>query len=267
VPQPPIDHPLDLTTQAVLLYGSWVLTAVVLAVAIRLGARERTAFYPLLVLAVLVGAFVEPLYDAAMMLYFYSTDGMVTHFTAFGIPQPLWTHSGYVVLYAVPALVITRSAWRGTLTTARLYTLAGVELLMSCVFEMIGINGGAYAYWGPHTFRLVNYPLIIGILEVVQVVLFAVAADALRRRVSHPAGLLGLFVLFPITFLGANFGAGWPTIIAIHLDTPATPIVVAGTLLSMVLAAVAIRAAAAVIPTGTPGPASVEARRPPAQVS
>ena len=246
---PPVEHPLNLATQAVLLYGSWALTAVVLAVAIRMGVRERTGFYPLLVLSVLVGACVEPLYDTAMMLYFYSTTGMVTHFTAFGIPQPLWTHSGYVVLYAVPALVITHNAWRGTLTAGRLYLMAGVELLMSCAFEMIGINGGAYAYWGPHALRVLNYPLVIGVLEAVQVVVFAVAADALRRRVSHRAGLLGLFVLFPCTFLGANFGAGWPTIIAIHLARPSAPITLVGTLLSVLLGVLVVRAAARVLPS------------------
>ncbi|MDT7626550.1 MAG: hypothetical protein QOF99_7451, partial [Pseudonocardiales bacterium] len=82
MPQPPIGHELNLTTQAVLLYGSWVVTAAVLLIAVRMGIRQRTVFYPLLVVAVLIGAFVEPLYDTAMMLYFYSTKGMVTHFTA-----------------------------------------------------------------------------------------------------------------------------------------------------------------------------------------
>jgi hypothetical protein len=266
VPQPPIDQALNLTTQAVLLYGSWALTAVVLVVAIRMGARERTAFYPLLVLAAGVGAFVEPLYDTAMMLYFYSTSGMVTHFTALDIPQPLWTHSGYVVLYAVPALAITRHAWNGTLTAGRLYALAGLEMLMSCAFEMVAINGGTFAYWGPHTLRVLNYPLVIGVLETVQVVVFALAADALRRRVSHQAGLLGLFVLFPVTFLGANFGAGWPTIIAIHLDTPSAPIIFAGTLLSIVLSVLIIGAAAKVRPTASFASESVASTRPSTQV-
>jgi hypothetical protein len=249
VPQPPTGHELNLATQAILLYGSWVVTAVVLLTAVRMGVRQRTIFYPLLVVAVLIGAFVEPLYDTAMMLYFYSTKGMVTHFTAFGIPQPLWTHSGYVVLYAVPALFITRDAWRGTLTVKRLYTFAGLEFLMSCAFEMIGINGGTYTYWGPHAFRVLHYPLIIGILETAQVVVFAIAAAALRRRAVHPVGLLGLLVLFPCTFLGVNFGAGWPTIIAIHLTAPTTLTVALATLLSTMLALLVIRAASAFIPT------------------
>ena len=94
--------------QAILTDASWALTAVLLVIAIRMGVRERTPFYALLVLAALVGAFAEPLYDVAMMLYFYSTPGMWTHFTAFDIPQPIWTHSGYVVLYAAPAIYIAR---------------------------------------------------------------------------------------------------------------------------------------------------------------
>lgn len=265
--QPPIGHELNLVTQAVLLYGSWVLTAAVLLIAVRMGIRERTLFYPLLVIAVLLGAFVEPLYDTAMMLYFYSTRGMVTHFTAFGIPQPVWTHSGYVVLYAVPALFITRDVWRGSLTDRRLYTFAGLEFLMSCAFEMIGINGGAYTYWGPHTFRVLHYPLIIGILETAQVVVFAVAAAALRRRAAHPVGLLGLLVLFPCTFLGANFGAGWPAIIAIHLTDPTTATVAVATLLSTVLALVLIRAASALIPTPGSDVSSTTTRTAPVPVN
>jgi len=261
VVQPPIDHVLNLTTQAVLLYGSWVLTVAVLAVAVGMGVRERTAFYPLLVLAVLVGAFVEPLYDTAMMLYFYSTEGMVTHFTAFGIPQPLWTHSGYVVLYALPALFIARAAWRGTLPRPRLFTLAGVVLVMSCVFEMIGINGGAYAYWGPHVLRILDYPVVIGVLEAAQVVVFAVAAHELRRRVRTGVGLLGLFVLFPCVFLGVNFGAGWPVIIAIHLAQPSAALTLAGTLLAMVLALVVVAGAARAATDAAPAAAPDGAAR------
>lgn len=248
MPQPPVGHELNLTTQAVLLYGSWALTVVFFAVAVRMGARERTPFYFLVVLAVLVGAFVEPIYDAVMMLYFYSTNGMVTHFTAFGIPQPLWTHSGYVVLYAAPAIFIARTAWRGTLTRRRLYAFAGVELAMSSVFEMIGINGGAYAYWGPHALRILNYPMVIGVLETAQVIVFAVLAAQLRTRVTHPAGLLWLLVLFPCAFLGVNFGLGAPAIIAIHLASPSAALTVAGSLVSIALALLVIRRAATFVP-------------------
>jgi hypothetical protein len=245
---PPVHHELNITTQAILTYGSWALTAVILVLAIRMGLRERTPFYALVVLAAMVGAFAEPLYDVAMMLYFYSTAGMWTHFTAFDIPQPIWTHSGYVVLYAAPAIYITYQIARGTMTRNKLFVLAGITLLESAAFEMVGINGGLYTYWGPHVFRILQYPLVIGVLEAAQVICFAVAAAQLRARCNGQWQLLILFVLFPFTFFGANFGAGWPTIIAVHLEHPSTPLTAAATVLSIGFAVVLVRTAGSFLP-------------------
>jgi hypothetical protein len=256
---PPVDHELNLTTQAVLTYGSWGLTAVILVLAIWMGMRERTPFYALLVLAALVGAFAEPLYDVGMMLYFYSTEGMFTHFTAFDIPQPIWTHSGYVVLYAAPAIYITYQIARGTMTRNKLYVWAGITLLESAAFEIIGINGGLYSYWGPHVFRIFQYPLVIGVLEAAQVICFAVVASQLRARCAGQWQLLGLFVLFPFTFFGANFGAGWPTIIAIHLEHTSTALVAAATVVSIGFAVVLVQAAASFLPAPSVGDAEARA--------
>jgi len=246
---PPIDHQLNLTTQAILTDVSWGLTAALLLIAIWMGVRERTPLYALMVLAALVGAFAEPLYDVAMALYFYSTPGMWTHFTAFDIPQPIWTHSGYVVLYAAPAIYIAHRIGRGMMTRGTLFVWAGITLLESAAFEMIGINGGLYSYWGPHVFRIFQYPLVIGVLEAAQVICFAVAASQLRARCTNQWWLLGLFVLFPCTFFMANFGAGWPTIIAVHLKHTSTPVVAAAAVLSICFAAVLVRAAASFLPS------------------
>src|ERR1700721_968286 len=112
--------------QAILTDVSWALTAVLLVLAVWMGVRERTPFYALLVLGALVGAFAEPLYDVAMMLYFYSTPGMWTHFTAFDIPQPFWPHSAYVVLYAAPAIYIARQIARRMMTQRNLFVWGGV---------------------------------------------------------------------------------------------------------------------------------------------
>jgi hypothetical protein len=241
---PPIDHELNLTTQALLTDLSWGLTAVLLLIAIWMGVRERTPFYALMVLGALVGAFAEPLYDVAMMLYFYSTHGMWTHFTAFDIPQPIWTHSGYVVLYAAPGVYIAHRIARGMMTRRTLFAWAGITLLESAAFEIVGINGGLYSYWGPHVLRIFQYPLVIGVLEAAQVICFAVAASQLRARCTAHWQLLGLFVLFPCTFFMANFGAGWPTIIAVHLEHTSTPVVVVAAVISICFALLLVRAAA-----------------------
>jgi hypothetical protein len=245
---PPIDHALNLTTQALLTGLSWGLTAVLLLIAIWMGVRERTPFYALMVLGALVGAFAEPLYDVAMILYFYSTHGMWTHFTAFDIPQPIWTHSGYAVLYAAPGIYIAHRIARGMMTRRTLFAWAGITLLESAAFEIVGINGGLYSYWGPHVLRIFQYPLVIGVLEAAQVICFAVAASQLRARCTAQWQLLGLFVLFPCTFFMANFGAGWPTIIAVHLEHTSTPVVLVAAVISICFAVVLVGAAASLLP-------------------
>lgn len=255
---PPVDRELNLTTQAILTDLSWGLTVVLLAIAVWMGVRERTPFYALMVLGALVGACAEPLYDVAMMLYFYSTPGMWTHFTAFDIPQPIWTHSGYVVLYAAPAIYIARQIGRGMMTRRMLLGWAGISLVESAAFEMVGINGGLYSYWGPHVFRIFQYPLVIGVLEAAQVICFAVAASQLRTRCTGQWQLLGLFVLFPCTFFMANFGAGWPTIIAVHLKHTSPPIIAAAAVLSICFAAVLALSASSFLP---PQPATAAATR------
>mgnify|MGYP006288997505 CR=1 FL=1 len=249
----PVDHPLDLATQSLLTWGSWGLTLVLLVWAIKLGREERTHFYLLMVLAVLCGALVEPIYDTAMMLYFYSAGGMWTHFSAFDIPQPVWTHSGYAILYAAPAVYVARRIGQGRLDARGLYVCAAVEFMMSTAFEIFGVNGlhdGAYTYWGPHVFRIADYPLAIALLETSQITLFATTAAVLRARVRGGLGLGALFVLFPVCFIGANLGAGGPMIISLHQASPSATLVAVGTLVSMAAALVLIRLAAGIVRDG-----------------
>jgi hypothetical protein len=255
MPSAPVHHHLNLTGQNVLTIGSWTLTAALLIAAIHLGRKERTPFYLLMVLAAMVAALAEPLYDRGFSLYFYSTHGMQRTITAFGVPQPVWAYSGYAVLYAAPAIYICRRIQQGKLTRRGLLAIAGVEFLMSCTFEIVGINIGTYTYWGPHVLRIFSYPVVIGILETAQVVCFGVAAAQLRRRVRTVTEMLALFAIFPVTFFGANFGAGAAVIIGIHAQNTTRAIVTACTLVSIGCAAVLIRLAGSFLPAGATAPA------------
>jgi hypothetical protein len=243
----PYDQPVNLVMQDIMNYASYGLTLVLLLVTLRMDLKERTPFYTLLLLAVFAGAFCEPIYDVGMMLLFY-TPGIISHFTAFNIPQPLWTHSGYAVLYAFPAILICRQIYSGTLTCRKLFAFAGLELVLSCAFEMLGIHFGTYRYWGPHVLRVADYPVVIGVLEAAQTIVFGVAAAHLRHRAVGKQALLGLFVLFPITMIGINLGVGAGTVVTIHLDNTTPLIVTLGTLLSMAMAIVVVRGAAAALP-------------------
>jgi hypothetical protein len=231
---PPYDHPLNQTTQAVLTFASWAIAIALLVVAGYLSRKHRTPFHVLLVLSAAIAALAEPIYDIGFKLLFY-TPGQWTLFTYSEIPQPVWTVSGYVTLYAGPALFICDKLLRG-LDERAFWKWTAVTFLASTIFEIFGIQGGAYEYWGPHAFRVLGYPLVIGILQTTFVMLLSVCADALRRRVATQWGLTGLLILFPAVFYGVNFGIGAPTLVTIGLSPPSPQAVVIATLASITVA-------------------------------
>lgn len=261
---------LDMAWQHVFTWASWAIVVVMLVIAIQLGRAHRTPFYVFAILAAGIGAFAEPLYDVAFDLWFYDVHNgepgaMYSHFSAFGVVQPNWSHSGYVILYAAVALYAGKRMYDGKLSRKGLFLIWGAEIATSCVFEMIGTGTNVYAYYGPYELRLWNYPAVIGVLEGTQTVLFTVLAVQIWRRVSTPWGLSALIAAFPITMFGANFGIGAPIIIALHLDPGDfnTGIVWFATFLTMGLCALAINGAAKFLPKpfGTPEPDGAQVPR------
>ena len=250
---------LNLLWQHIFTWVSWAIVLVMLVVAWRMGKRYNTWFHLFAILAAGIGAFIEPLYDVAFALWFYDIHNgepgaMFSHFTAFDIVQPNWTHSGYIILYATACFYAGRMMYEGRLQPKFLYLIWLAEIVTSCVFEVIGTGVGVYTYYGPYVLRIWNYPLVIGVLEGTQVVLFTLVAVAFWRRVSSPLGLAGLLVIFPITMMGANCGLGAPIIVALHLseETFSQGMVWAGTLLSMALCYIAVYGATKFLPTSPP---------------
>lgn len=247
---------LDLTWQAVFTWASWGIAVLMLVIAIRMGVKQRTPFYALAILAAGVAAFAEPLYDVAFDLWFYDATAtgepgaMWSHYSAFGVVQPNWSHSGYVILYAAVALYAGRRMYEGRLSRKGLFLIWAGEIATSCVFEVIGTATDVYTYYGPYELRLGHYPLVIGVLEGTQTVLFTVLAVQIWRRVRSGWGLTSLFVAFPITMFGANFGIGSPLIIALHLDGDefSSTLVWVATFLTTGLCAIAIRGASLFLP-------------------
>ena len=247
---------LNLFWQSVFTWASWGIVLIMLIIAARMGLRQRTPFYFIAVLAAGVGAYVEPLYDVAFDLWFYDfsngvSGAMWSHFTAFGIVQPNWTHSGYMILYSSACLYAGKMLYDGRATKSTLFLIWLAEITASCVFEMIGTGTGVYTYYGPYVMRLWNYPLVIGVLEGTQVILFTVLAVQFWRRVSSPIGLLGLFAIFPITMMGANCGLGAPIVIALHLSDAefSQGMIWAATILTMGLCTLAVYGASKFIPS------------------
>lgn len=255
-----MQHELDLLWQHVFTWASWGIVAVMLVIAVRMGMRQRTPFYILACLAAGVAAYAEPLYDVAFDLWFYDAHADGTpgagymHFSAFEVVQPNWTHSGYIILYATACLYAGQRIYEGRLGRRGLFVIWGAEIVASCVFEIIGTGTNVYTYYGPYIGRIWNYPIVIGVLEGTQVVLFTVVAVLVWRKVSTNWGLLGLFIVFPMTFFAANFGIGFPVIIAMHLDRGlATGTVIgAATITAILLCAVVVNGLSKFLPDAPP---------------
>jgi hypothetical protein len=267
-----MQHGLDLGWQNVFTWASWAIAVAMLIIAIEMGRRRRTTFFAFAIIGAGISAFAEPLYDVAFDLWFYNAHNGVqgaaySHFTAFGVVQPVWTHSGYVILYAAPALYAGWRMYQGRLSPKGLFIIWGIEIATSCAFEMIGTGVNVYTYYGPYVMRIWHYPLVIGILEGTQVVLYTVLLVNLWRRIKTGWGMTGLLAVHPVTMYAANFGLGAPLIIALHLNRPGfnRGLVWAATFLSYGLCILAVFGATKFLlkPTERPEePAPVSSRQP-----
>lgn len=253
MPLPPMTEPVNLVTQTILTYVSWgVALGLLLITRLRYGLRE-TWFSSLVLIAAGFAALAEPLYDTEFKLLFF-IPGQWTLFTYLDIPQPLWTVSGYIVLYGGPAIFICRKLAHGMTQTAFL-SWAAATFVISSMFEIYGIAGGTYAYWGPFSLRIFGYPVVVGALETAFVMLFSVLAYSLRRRVGDTGTSLALFLLFPFTFYGVNLGLGAPALVMLGVHAAPLAIVVAECL-SIGLAVGTVVVLSSIVEAPAPGPAN-----------
>ena len=221
LPVPPYHLVLNTTMQTIATVVLWAGTIALLAYAYRLARQERSPFPLLLVLAVAAGSLIEPLYDIAYHLFRLDHGQQWTLFTAFGLPQPVWVMPAYVVVFALPALLLYRRLRAGAAVSLA-FTFALVLTLTTAVFEIIAVNVDLYTYYGQAPVRVFGYPLWIGFMEGVQIATYAVLAAVLRHRATRPVHGVALFVLFPANFAWTTLGAGFPTLMAINTPDPST---------------------------------------------
>lgn len=246
MPTPPYGHPLNLAMQTVATVVLWAATAVILAVAVRRTMRDRSALPVLVVFAVAIGSLIEPLYDIAYHLLWY-VPGQWTLFTSFDLPQPIWVMPAYVVVFAGPTLYLYPKFAAGV-SRREILRYAGLTVVTTAAFETAAINLGLYTYYGPHAFRLFNYPLWISVMEAGQITGFAVLTAALHNAAKRQSALLSVFVLYPAHFAYALLGAGFPALIAINTAAPSMPLLWATAVVSMICAAGALMMVSGLLP-------------------
>ncbi|MGQ0842881.1 MAG: hypothetical protein ACT4QF_01980 [Sporichthyaceae bacterium] len=239
IPLPsPETYALELNTvmQTVATLLLWGGTLALLGYAVKISRVERSPLPVLIVLAVAVGSIVEPIYDITYHLFWLDNGEQWTLFEAFGLPQPVWVMPAYVMVFALPAVLLYRSFAAGV-TLKKIFQWAGVTVLTTTAFETIAVNVGLYVYYGDAPTRVLGYPLFIGFMEASQITGFAVLCAVIKLRATRWEHYLIVFLIFPANFVFETIGAGFPVLIAMNTPDPNTALMWAMAPVSMGLAA------------------------------
>lgn len=239
IPLPsPETYALELSTvmQTIATIGLWGGTIALLLYAIKISREEKSPLAVLIVLAVAAGSIIEPIYDITYHLFWLDNDEQWTLFTAFGLPQPVWVMPAYVIVFALPAVLLYRSFAAGV-SLQTIFKWAGLTAFTTALFETIAVNSDLYVYYGDAPMRFLNYPLWISFMECAQITGFACLCAVIKLRATKPAHTLIVFLVFPANFIFETAGAGFPTLIAMNTPDPSTPLMWAMAPLSIGLAA------------------------------
>jgi hypothetical protein len=239
IPLPsPETYALDLSTvmQTIATVGLWGGTIALLLYAIKISREEKSPLAVLIVLAVAAGSIIEPIYDITYHLFWLDNGDQWTLFTAFGLPQPVWVMPAYVVVFALPAVLLYRSFAAGV-SLQTIYKWAAVTAFTTALFETIAVNSDLYVYYGDAPMRLLGYPLWISFMECSQITGFAVLCAVIKLRATKPAHYLIVFLVFPANFIFECAGAGFPTLIAMNTPDPSPALMWAMAPVSIGLAA------------------------------
>lgn len=231
-------YALELSTvmQTIATIGLWGGTIALLLYAVKISREERSPLAVFIVLAVAAGSIIEPIYDITYHLYWLDNGDQWTLFTAFGLPQPVWVMPAYVIVFALPAVLLYRGFAAGVSLTT-IFKWAGVTAFTTALFETIAVNSGLYVYYGDAPMRLFNYPLWISFMECAQITGFAVLCAVIKLRATRPAHTLIVFLVFPANFVFETVGAGFPTLIAMNTPDPSMALMWAMAPVSIGLAA------------------------------
>ncbi|WP_019877537.1 hypothetical protein [Sporichthya polymorpha] len=232
---------LNEVMQTIATVGLWAGTIALLIYAARIGRQERSPLPVFIVLAVAAGSIFEPIYDITYHLHWLGADPegngpQWTLFTSFGLPQPVWVMPAYVVVFALPAVLLYRT-FAGGVTLKKIYQYAALTAFTTALFETIAVNSGLYTYYGEAPMRFLNYPLFIAFMECAQITGFAVLCAVIKLRATKWQHNLIVFLVFPANFAFECLGAGFPTLVAMNAPNPSTAVMWAMAPVSIGLAA------------------------------
>jgi hypothetical protein len=261
MPIPPVGVPVNLTGQWVLTVGVICGLVVVAVAAVRLGRRLDSWAPVAMVAGSLLSGFIEPIYCITMHLWYYRP-GQWTMITAFGNSQPVWSWLSYCAFYGGLSLLVWWRIEKGA-TRSDLLRLGGILLLIGAATEIVCIKLGTYEYYGPHPFRVAEFPLWIAVANASVGMVAGIVAQRLRPLLPGPQ-VIAYLALVPGCMTMIQFGTGFVTLDAINTPNPPMWLLYVLSVISMALSCALSWCALRLVPTTRERPAE-SARLDPAQ--
>lgn len=249
MPTPPVDVPVDPTGQLIMTIAVLCGLAAVFVGGLRM-SRSRGSSAPLIMLAgSLLAGFIEPLYCNAFHLWYYSV-GQWSMYSTMGISQPVWSWLSYCPFYGGLTLLVWARIDKGA-ARREVGRMAALLVAIGIVTEIVCITLGTYEYYGPHPFRVLNFPLWIAVANAVVGMVSGILAARLLPLLPG-ARAWAYLALVPATMTMIQFGTGFLALDAINAANPPTWLLYAAATLSMALAATVAMAALRLVPARGP---------------
>lgn len=249
VPVPPVDQALDTTGQAVLTVVTALAAVVALTLIVRMAHRERTVWPIVTAFSGILCLGLEPLYDRLFNIWFYDAGDVWKAYTTYGMAQPVWVPITYLWCYGSLAVYAARRVDRG-LTRRDALRLTGIFLAVYTAFEFVGINLGVYGYFGPHPFRVLDFPVWLSVANASIGLIAGIAIARLRPRLDGRQ-IWALLPVVPAVFAMVSFGGAFPALVAMNMPDAPAALVWAAAVASMALECSMLHLAALLLPAET----------------
>jgi hypothetical protein len=217
-PQPPTDMVMPQTAQLLATIGLWVPATALFVAAAVYWRRSGSPVYLLGMFGGLIAAFNEPIADILLNCY-HAEIGQWTVFSSFGRDIPLWAVGFYPIYFGGLTLLI--------------YTL----VLGNVVLEWPVLPLHMYLYYGDQPYRILGFPILVGVLNTLGATLGAVVMAHLADWLTGPRRLLILAI--PAWSDLAAYGVVLPHLLTLNSEA-STPVKYLGTTAGIVLGLAAL---------------------------
>lgn len=174
--------------------------------------RRRSVLPLFFLLGGALGGLVQPIFDGNIHVQFAEM-GQPPNWYFYNVGYPWFVIPGNAMLGG-PVYLMYRRFQDGISAGWLWLAFLGWWMFNNC-WEVPGTTIGSYAYFGPHPFKFMGYPLWIGMMAGLGIPLAGFVAYGIARAMEGPRQWLTTAVLIPVTIYGSQV-ITWPMWITLN---------------------------------------------------